>query len=98
MTYYTSAEDWAGLGRVTDCVLNEYVVNGTLVGLQSHNVRSLTYVRIGYLCSPCCRDSTVSTNSAVQIRCSRDIHSPLHLCCPLCRIPSASTRSETTRR
>ena len=29
VSYYTSAEDWPGLGRVVDLVLEEYLVQGT---------------------------------------------------------------------
>lgn len=32
VSYCTSAEDWAGLGRVIDLVLEEYIVQGRLTG------------------------------------------------------------------
>ncbi len=32
VSYCTSAKDWAGLGRVIDLVLEEYIVQGRLTG------------------------------------------------------------------
>ena len=88
VSYCASAEDWPGLGRVVDRVLEEYITNGLSICL--HTSPGWSVFR------PCAvralrggRRSIVASSSHAT-RVPRCLHPSIDVCCPLRRIPATT--------
>ena len=95
LSYCSSAEDWPGLGRVVDRILQEYIYTGSAHGVLSCSCLTCFRSRTIHQIRP--RYRSVPPGPPRECWSSWRFHPSIDICCAICRVSSAAVESGPTR-